>query len=136
MLLNIFNPFWKLNCCQELFKNGSIWSHSRDVQTTFYAENHLTHTVKRKQAVWTNLAKFRPFVLFELVVIVFGKILNLLRYISCGLGQIFNVVNGQILKSNLDIWSHCAQARKCWFSIMYPHSLLSKMQRSLFKFLL
>ena len=57
-------------------------------------------------AVWTDLAEKRHF----------GKILkdfgNFWRaYLEYAIGQIFIVVNGQNLKHNLPIWSHCTYVR-------------------------
>ena len=41
------------------------------------------------------------------VYLLFGKVVNPLWDNMYSLGQIFIVVNGQILKNNLAIWSHC-----------------------------
>ena len=65
-------------------------------------------------SVWPDLAKFLHFgkilqVFGNIlkVYFLFGEILNLLWQICCITGQIFIVTNGQILKYNLTIWSHC-----------------------------
>ena len=44
---------------------------------------------------------------FLTVYLLFGKMLNLLWQICDIIGLIFIVGNGQILKNNLTIWSHC-----------------------------
>ena len=46
---------------------------------------------------------------FLTVYFLFGKMLSLLWQICDIIGLYFIVANGQILKNNLTIWSHC-----CW----------------------
>ena len=63
--------------------------------------------------MWPDLAKFRHFgktlkVVSKFLTVYFlsGKMLSLLWQICDNIGLIFIVVNGQILKNNLTIWSH------------------------------
>ena len=64
--------------------------------------------------VWRDLAKFRHFGKslrvfgkFVTFYFIFGEILSSLWQICVIIGLIFIVANGQILKNNLTIWSHC-----------------------------
>ena len=64
--------------------------------------------------VWPDLATFcrlgkslQVFGKFLMVYLWFGKMLSLLWQISDIIGLIFFVVNGQVLKNNVTIWSHC-----------------------------
>ena len=68
--------------------------------------------------VWPDLAKFchfdkslQVFGKFLKVNILFGKMLSLFWRICEIVGLIFCVSNGQILKNNLTIWSHCLCSR-------------------------
>ena len=51
---------------------------------------------------------------FLTVYLLIGKMLSLLYQICDIIGLIFFVANGQILKNNLTIWSHCA---RCFSSV-------------------
>ena len=51
---------------------------------------------------------------------LFGKMLSLLWQISDIIGLIFIVANGQILKNNLAIWSHCSYATLNVFMTLAP----------------
>ena len=53
---------------------------------------------KKFTSLWNNL----------MVYFLFGKMLSLLWQICEIIGLIFIVVNGQILKNNPTIWSHCS----------------------------
>ena len=64
--------------------------------------------------MWPDLAKFRHFgkslqvfVKYLMVNFLFGKMLSLLWQICDIIGLIFIFANGQILKNNISIWSHC-----------------------------
>ena len=81
-------------------------------------------------AVWPDLAKFRHFgktlqvfVKFWTVYFLFGKMFTLLWQIWYFIALIFIVVNGQILKNNLTIWSHWAAAG---FVKFLKHKFFSK----------
>ena len=70
----------------------------------------VTHSL----AVWPDLAKFhhlskslQVFGSFLMVYLLFGIMLSRLLQICDIIGLIFSVANGQILKNNLTIWSHC-----------------------------
>ena len=52
--------------------------------------------------------KLQVFGKFLSVYFIFDKMLSLLWQICDILGLIFNFANGQILKNNLTIWSHCS----------------------------
>ena len=65
--------------------------------------------------VWPDLAKFRHFCKslkvfwkFLIVYFLFRKAMSRLWQICDIIGLIFMVANGQILKINLTIWSHCS----------------------------
>ena len=57
--------------------------------------------------VWPELAKIRHFGKFLTVHFLFGKMISLLWRFLYIIELIFIVTNGQILKNNLTIWSHC-----------------------------
>ena len=61
--------------------------------------------------IWRNFTtlakKLQVFGKFLTVYFLCGKMLCLLWQICAIIGLIFIVTNGQILKSNLTIWSHC-----------------------------
>ena len=63
------------------------------------------------QSMQPDLAKFGPFfVIFKLFGNFWGvRILQKITHAGnfCAIVQIFIVINGQILKNNLAIWSHC-----------------------------
>ena len=72
------------------------------------------------QHLRSDLAKFHHFgkifkVLgnFSTVHLLFGKILNLLWQILYTFGQFFFAVNGQMLKNNPAILSHCLRCEIC-----------------------
>ena len=88
--------------------------------------------------VWPDLAKFRHFGKnlqvvdqFLMVYFVFGKIMSLPWQICDNIGLIFIVANGQILKNNLTIWSHCQPPLKliCLQSIQQLHCMLCQAYR-------
>ena len=56
---------------------------------------------------WPNLQSLGQF--FRIYLLL-GKILDRFRQMLNALGQVFIDVNGQILKNNLAIWSHCCGA--------------------------
>ena len=60
---------------------------------------------------------------------VFGKILNLLWRNSFAIGQIFIVVNGQIIKSKIVIWPHW---RRAAFFVFAPFHFVLYIQKQLF----
>ena len=78
----------------------------------------LFHILSRRVAVWPDLAKFHHFGKslqinqFFTVYFWFGKMLSLIWQICDIIGLIFIVANGQILKNNLTIWSHCRAPRE------------------------
>ena len=77
----------------------------------------LFHILSRRVAVWPDLAKFHHFGKslqinqFFTVYFWFGKMLSLIWQICDIIGLIFIVANGQILKNNLTIWSHCWRSK-------------------------
>ena len=71
--------------------------------------------------VWLDLAKLRHFgnilrVFGQILKAssLFGKILNLFWPKFYTIGQIYTVINGQMLKKNLAIWSHCQGPTYHW----------------------
>ena len=68
------------------------------------------------QTVWTDLAHFRHFGNFLKyldnflkLLLTDGKNFNLLWRICYAIWHICMIINGQILKNNRAIWSHCCQ---------------------------
>ena len=64
--------------------------------------------------IWQNFARFGR--IFKVLgnfggnYLLFGKILELLWQVLRNTGRIYVHVNGQMLKNNLAIWSHCPQS--------------------------
>ena len=99
-----------------------FFSHSLGHLFTFLSyldasssSNHF-HRITHPSPVWPYLVKFwhfgkslQVFGKFLTVYFLFGKMLILLWQICDIIGLIFAVANGQILKNNLTIWSHCIQ---------------------------
>ena len=87
-----------------------------DVRYTVLSIEVFGRRDKDLEAVWPDLAKFRQ---FGTSLQVFGKnvdglflickILSLLWQICDIIVLIFIVANGQIMKNNLTIWSHCLE---------------------------
>ena len=70
------------------------------------------------ESVWPDLAKYGHFVKglqvfgkFVTVYFLFGEMISLLWQICDIIGLISIVANGQILKNNLTIWSHCMESK-------------------------
>ena len=58
-------------------------------------------------SVWPDLAKFHHFGNRLKVYLVLGKVFSSLWHNLYAIGQIFIAENGQILKTQFVIWSHC-----------------------------
>ena len=70
-----------------------------------------SHSVTRFDEIlpfWQNLQVFE---ILLRVYLLLGNILHQLWQILHAIGQVFIYANGQMLKNNLTIWSHCSHAR-------------------------
>ena len=70
--------------------------------------------------IWWNFAPLDKVFKSLTVYSLFGKMLILLRQICDICGLIFIVTNGQILKNNLTIWSHCTRVNAMKLAFLQP----------------
>ena len=83
------------------------------IKSYFYSIYHVHRKLGYDQCgqIWRNFAKKikQTFSMFQEFYLVFGSILNLFG-LKIAIGQSFIILNGQILKNDLPIWSH-------WFNL-------------------
>ena len=84
-------------CLRNVVVVVDVVGGSTQCNNTFFASS----------ALWPDLAKFRHFGKFLTDYFLLCKMLNLLWQIYEIVGLIFIVANGQMLKYNLTLWSHC-----------------------------
>ena len=89
------------------FKVGNIGYDEAELFSIIEIITHFKRIIIYFQSVGPDLAKFRH---FDKTLQVFGKYLTVHFLFGKMLGQlrqIYYIINGQILKNNLTIWSHC-----------------------------